>query len=102
MNDQEKQRAQAREAVADESQMPGAATVLDGLPQTVGDASLGCALKRQARQLPVHRWHPAGNLKKGGKGVLPATESANGLSNARVYIVGVPIFLLVMRIELAA
>ena len=102
MNDQEKQRAQARKAVADESQMPGAAPVLDGLPQTVGDASLGCALKRQARQLPVHRWHPAGKLKKGGKGVLPATESANGLSNARVYVNDVPIFLLVMRIELAA
>ncbi len=62
MNDEEEQRAQARQAVADESQLPGAPAVLDALPQTVDDASINCALRHQVWQLPTHRRHPVGKL----------------------------------------
>ncbi len=48
MNYQEEQGAKARQAVADEGQMPGATPILDSLPHTVDDTGLKCALRYQA------------------------------------------------------
>ena len=96
MNYQEEQGAKARQAVADEGQMPGATPILDSLPHTVDDTGLECALRHRVWHLPAHREHPVGNLNKAARPMLPAKENANA------NCVDLIILSLVMRVELAA